>query len=453
MVIRPSRGARIVAAIAVVAVVVGCASQTGSAAAPTPTPTVASSEPTATAAPSEPVTFMVFGDAEELTAYRNIVAAFETEQPGSHVTLVEASDRGDLLTRLSTSFAAGNPPDVFLINYRFYGQFAARGALEPLGPRLDASTSFGTDDIYPEALAAFKFGGVQTCLPQNVSSLAVYYNRDLLEAAGLPDPQPGWRWDEMVAMARTLTKDNDGDGTADQYGLGIEPILIRLAPFVWSAGGELVDDPDRPTRLTLDSPEAQRVLANFFDLRLRDGVIPSDVERELEDDEARFLNGRTAMYMDSRRVTPTLRTIIDFDWDVAPLPVFSSLAGILHSDAYCMSAASTRKDQAWRFIEFFLGPEGQRIGSETGRLVPSLREVAESEAFLDPDAKPANSRIWLDVIPSLRSVPAISTWPEIEDATGPLLEAAMYGELPAADLARQLDEATRDAFARAEYGD
>ena len=74
------------------------------------------------------------------------------------------------------------------------------------------------------------------CLPQNVSSLVVYYNRDLFEAAGVPLPTAGWTWDDMTAAAAAL---RDGD----QYGLGVEASIIRLAPFVWSNGGDIVDDP------------------------------------------------------------------------------------------------------------------------------------------------------------------------------------------------------------------
>ena len=398
------------------------------------------------------IQFMVFGDPEELRAYRSIIVAFKAVEPAITVNLVEASDRFDLLTRLSTTFAAGKPPDVFLINYRFYGQFAARGVLEALGERLASSEAFKEADFYAEALTPFRFGGRQICLPQNVSSLVVYYNRDLFREQGLPDPAPGWRWRDMVDAATALTIDREADGVVDQYGLGVDPTFIRLAPFLWSAGAEPFDDPKRPTRFTLESPEAQRVLESFFALRLEDGVIPSDVEHESEDDESRFLNGRTAMLLDSRRATPVFRTISGFDWDVASLPVFGDPAGILHSDAYCMASQSTHKDQAWRFVEFALGPAGQRIAAESGRTVPSLRAVADSDAFLDPSAKPANARIWLDVVPSLRSVPSISTWPEIEDATSPILEQAMYGEIPAAELAGQLDQATRSIFGRAEYG-
>jgi outer membrane protein TolC len=48
------------------------------------------------------------------------------------------------------------------------------------------------------------------------------------------------------------------------YGLGVEPAIIRFAPFVWSNRAELVDDEEHPTRFTLDSPAAMSALEQFF---------------------------------------------------------------------------------------------------------------------------------------------------------------------------------------------
>jgi multiple sugar transport system substrate-binding protein len=385
--------------------------------------------------PSGEIRFLVFGDPAELEAFRSVVTEFRKVEPGITVELVEASDRDDLIARLSTSFAGGQPPDLFLINYRFYGQFAARGVLEPIQQRLDESEAFAEDDFYEKALEAFRMDGELVCLPQNISSLVVYYNRDLFRKAGVSEPEAGWTWNDMVAKAIQLTRDEDGDGNVDQYGLGVEPTLIRIAPFVWSNGGELVDDVDRPTRFTLDTAAAD---------------VPTEEEIESEDDETRFLNGRTAMVLSSRRSTPTFRTISDFDWDVAPLPRHGEPAGILHSDAYCMTSASDGKDAAWRFMEFALGPVGQRITARSGRTVPSLIEVSRSDAFLDPAAKPANSQVFLDTIPYIRRVPSISTWPEIEDASEVVLEGGLYENVPSDEVSRQLNARTRDMFARAE---
>ena len=78
------------------------------------------------------------------------------------------------------------------------------------------------------------------------------------------------------------------------------------------------------------------------------------------------------------------------------LPGMDEPASVLHSDAYCMTAASQEKDAAWTFLEFALGPEGQRIAAESGRTVPSLRSVAESDAFLDPEVDPAHSEVFVE---------------------------------------------------------
>jgi multiple sugar transport system substrate-binding protein len=115
-----------------------------------------------------------------------------------------------------------------------------------------------------------------------------------------------------------------------------------------------------------------------------------------------------------------------------------------------MTRASKSKEAAWRFLEFALGPEGQRITAATGRTVPSLRAVAESRAFLDPNVKPSRSRVFLDTIPYIQRVPSISTWPEIEDAAEGIIEFGLYDDVPPEEVLGRLDAATRPIFARAE---
>jgi multiple sugar transport system substrate-binding protein len=409
-----------------------------------------------------PVRFLVFGDPEEIRAFRDVTRAYRRES-GRAVQLVEASDRSDLIARLSTSISGGEPPDIFLINYRYYGQFAAREAIEPVSERLESSEAFEADDFFSEPLEAFRWRGEQLCIPQNVSSLAVYVNRNLFRKYSVDVPSRGWTWSQFIETASALTRDARGrviaagdpelgGKPAAVYGLGVEPSIIRVAPFVWSNGGELVDDQERPTRLAFGGPgtPARDALAQFFSLRTPFGFAPSDQEVEAEDDESRFANGRLAMLISSRRSVPTFRTITAFEWDVVPFPVLHEAANVLHSDAYCIAKLSNRRDDAWRFVEFALGPEGQRILARSGRTVPSLRAVAESDAFLDKSKPPRNARVFLDAVPHLRPLPQISTWPEIEDATAGILENGFYLGTPVDQVVRELDEATRPLFARGE---
>ena len=376
------------------------------------------------------VSFMVFGDPAELAAYQELVAAFEQVHPGIAVELIHIPSMSDYRLRLGADFAAGDPADVVLINYRRYAPFARKGVLEPLAPYLRRSDVISDNDFFRVATDPFRWRGQLMCIPQNISSLVVYYNRDLFDAAGVAYPSDDWTWDEFLETAQALTADPDGDGLTDQYGLGVDPSIFRLAPFIWQNGGELavLESGLRPIRLALDSRAAREATEWFVALQTEHGVAPDALAETAEGSESRFLNGRTAMFLNSRRGVPTARRIDGFEWDVAALPRQEREAGILHSDAYCMAAATQDKDAAWAFIEFANSPVGQAIVARTGRTVPSLIEVASSEAFLDPGVAPANSRVWLDTIDTLRTVPVMAAWVDVEELSGDELERAFYGQ-------------------------
>ncbi len=401
------------------------------------------------APPPRTVSFMIFGDLAELAAYESLVAAFETDHPTIDVQLRHIPSQSEYRRRLATDFSGGAPPDVMLLNYRRFATFAAQGGLEPLEPYLAGSDLIQESNFFPETIQAFQLDGQLWCIPQNVSSLVVYYNRGLFDAAGLPNPSDDWTRDEFLAAARALTVDTDGDGRIDQYGLGVEPNLFRLAPFIWQDGGELVDDPANPTRLTLDSPAALSAFQWFVDLQVKENVVPDAVAESAESSESRFLHGRLGMLLNSRRGVPTYRTITSFDWDVAPLPRGRQPAGILHSDGYCMAAATKDKEAAWTFIEYANSVEGQTLVSASGRTVPSLVSVANSAAFLNPDQPPANSIIFVNTIPLLRAVPVMTTWAGIEETASREIERAFYGQASVKEAAAMANTLTRPFFQQA----
>lgn len=393
------------------------------------------------------VRFQVFGDAEELAAYRDLVAAYERASPDD-VSLIEVADRDAHLQKITTGFAAGSPPDVFLVNYRNVAGFAARGALDPAGPRLDASTALKRDAFYPEPLEAFEHRGALQCMPQNISSLVVYYNRDLFRKARLKDPRPGWTYKEFIRAARALTGPVPAGNAVRTYGVGLDPSIVRLAPFVWSAGGDIVDDPDGPTSFTIDSARGREGLFAFLDLQGGERLAPFEQEIEAKGLEERFLGGELGMVLSSRREVPTFRTIEDFEWDVASFPTLREPASVLHSDAYCL-AKGEGADAAWRFVEFAAGPAGQSMLARSGRIVPSLKSVAKSSDFLDPSLPPRSSQVFLDAIPTMRRLPVASTWPELEDAIDLAIKRAYYTELTVEETLARIDRETAPLLERA----
>ncbi|NJM41707.1 MAG: sugar ABC transporter substrate-binding protein, partial [Anaerolineae bacterium] len=114
-------------------------------------------------------------------------------------------------------------------------------------------------------------------------------------------------------------------------------------------------------------------------------------------------------------------------------------ATILHSDGYCHSRLIPTQRRAWKLIEFFASPVGQTKLTEIGRLVPSHKALAESPTFLDPNAKPKNSRIWLDAIPYIHLAPAHPEWIALEGRITKELEGVYYGAKTVADTTAFLD--------------
>ncbi len=384
----------------------------------------------------------LFGGPAEIAGYQAVVDSFEAANPDVEVVLNPVAKQDDLLANLTTAFAGGQPPDVFLVNYLKYGQFAAEGVLADVQPYLDASEAISVEEFAEPPLEAFRFDGeTLTCMPQNISSLEVYYNVDLFDSLGLDHPAAGWDWDDLVAAARTITREG-GEGT---YGIGVEASLQRLAPFVWAAGGDLVDDPLRPTTLTLDDPATREALEFFVGLQTTQGVVPPDAEEQSLAAEERFIAGQLGMYLNSRKSVPTLReSISDFTWDVAPMPAYpgGESVTILHGDAYCLSADGD-PDTAWRFVEHAMTAEGQEILAASGRTVPSRLDVASSPVFLEPEEPPASSQVFVDVIPTIRSLPHTATWSQMQDQVDGILADALYGRVP-------LDQAVEEMTAVAE---
>ena len=392
--------------------------------------------PTATDEALPAITFQVTGDPEETRVYKELAAQYKTDT-GNTVNVVEVPERDVHLAKLTTSFSAGKQPEVFLLNYRYLGGFADRGVIDAAGPRLETSKAFKRDDFYPIPMAAFEYQGALQCIPQNASSLAVYYNVDAFKAAGIEPPGDSWTYDEFADAARLLT----GDG---KHGVGLDLSTIRAAPWVWAAGGELVDDPENPTKFRFDTPEGRRGLEQVIALQ-KNGWAPNADEVDSQGVDERFMEGTVGMFLSSRRDVPVLRQITDFEWDVAPFPADREPASVLHSDGFCLSKHDNA-DAAWKWVEYALSAEGQQVLAASGRSVPSIKAVAESPLFLEPTDPPANSKVFIDALSQMHQLPVTKNWSEVEGLTDDVLEELYYGRISLDEGLERLAEETDGKF-------
>lgn len=380
------------------------------------------------------LTVQAAGGAGELGALRELVDAFEDANPDVEVDFVGVPNQGDHIAKLSTAFAGGNPPDVFLLNYRRLGPFVERGVLAPV-----QLGDLSMDDLYGPPLEAFTYDGELACLPQNISSSVAYLNLDLLEQAGLPLPPADWTWDDLEQMSKALS----GKGIA---AFGLEPMVRNVAPFVWTAGGEVVDDTADPTAMTFDTPEAQQALS-FLDGLQAYGVDARS--RAATPVVEQFEAGELAVVVDSRRSVPAFRKAEGLRFDVRPLPREDPArpsASLLASDAYCVSKDSDSPALAAEFALFAAGPDGGQVLARSGRTVPALKELANSRAFLDPEQQPASAQVWLDVVDDLRRLPNVAAEDEAEEAADDLLQQYFAGKASLEDTVSEIRKATAAVY-------
>jgi multiple sugar transport system substrate-binding protein len=146
---------------------------------------------------------------------------------------------------------------------------------------------------------------------------------------------------------------------------------------------------------------------------------------------------------------PSFRKSEGLDFDVRPLPRVvpgRPSASLLASDAYCVAKDTEVPALAAQFVQFAAGPEGGAVLAESGRTVPVLKELAQSEVFLAPDQLPRSSQVWLDVIPDLRRLPNVAPQDEAEEAADDLLEQYFGGKADLDQTVTEISRATAEAY-------
>ena len=358
---------------------------------PTTAPTVAPTAAPTAAALSGEVSFLTFGSPAHAQAYQTLATAFEAKYHGTKVTVISLADTEvDYHAKLATELAGGQPPEVVLLDYDAAARYFAAGAFQSLSADMSQSTLIHATDFYTQAYTAYQWQGQQMCLPISVSSLVVYYNKKLFDAAGQGYPKAGWTWDQFIATAKALTK------APDQFGVGMDRELNNVLPFIWQNRGELFS-PD-VKQLTLNTPAASAAIQWWVDWQVKNHVAANTTQEQSLDSGTRFQNGQLGMFLDSIDSVPDLRTATGLDWDIGPLPQSHQPATILKSLGQCLTTKGARSDLGWKLIEYTNSAEGQKLLASTGLIVPANISVAQSPAFLDPNALPAHSQVWLDAI-------------------------------------------------------
>jgi len=153
---------------------------------------------------------------------------------------------GENANRIIEGGLSGEPPaDIVLLDLYGAVPLINQGLLLPIDDLFDLD-----DPRWPEGMREFgSYNGKQYGFLMSVNAgSGIYYNRTLLEREGLPDPhelmaQDQWNWDKFLEILKAATKDTDGDGVTDQWGLvNHAGILARI--MLYANGGSIIKQDD-----------------------------------------------------------------------------------------------------------------------------------------------------------------------------------------------------------------
>lgn len=383
-----------------------------------------SSGPASSTASAKPasITVAVYGPKGSLGAYDTLASRFAEEHPNVTVRVQDHPDAESVLKAVES----GHPPDVFVMDHDHLPRLVQERRVHPVDGLLEArKVNFG-DGYQRGGLTAFAANARLQCMPNDVSPLVVYYNKDLVDLRRLarrgeqpPTPLDGWTWDMFATAARRAAR-----GPAD--GVYIEPSLTTLAPFVWSAGGEIVDDPRTPTTLTLASGASRAALQQVLALVRDPNITPSTTDLDKQDAVSRFVHGRLGMILGTRALTPLLRAAHGLRFDVMPLPTLGPQRTIADMTGYCISSHTRAVPAAGDFLAFAVSDEGATITARSGYVVPSNVRVANSPVFTQESRQPQSSFIFNEGVRRAEDLPFVPAWPEMADEVQPALNRLFY---------------------------
>lgn len=337
------------------------------------------------------IEYWQYNFAARVDAMNMLIEQFEAENPDIRVIHNSDIPYANFRDEIAASAPAGVGPDVVTLFYGWIPAFVDAGYLTPL-PEDPFSEEFILETFSP-MVANSKFEGSYWAIPTAVRSLALFWNKDILAAAGLDPEAPPATLDEFVdiALATTIY-----DGDADIFNItqqGHAPALaaqdhhwfreVLLRQF----GGVPYSDDGRTVTYNSEAGCAAFSWLAAFETEHKTGS--NDL---FEDATNSFINGTAALHIDgSFRVGTIARNNPDLNYGVTELPIGPN--GEQHTFGSYWTHGITRRanddparmEAAVKFLQFITRPEAGALWVDNvGELPAQLAAAADEDILNDP---------------------------------------------------------------------
>ena len=299
------------------------------------------------------------------------IESFEEEHPDVDVTYVSGIKPEDYSEWLAEQILAGTEPDVFLVLDDDFEAYASMGAIRNLSDLISLDKGFDEDGFYPALLEYGRKGGNLYALPVECAPTLMFVNKTLLIREGIEMPAENWTWQDFYDICARVTRDTDGDGKLDQFGMyGYDWDLA-----VTSNGGGLFNLERRACHFT--APNVEQSVQFVMQLKkLQQGHEVTG--REVDQGRVAFRPFNFAEYKTYKPYPWRIKKFSNSEWDCVRLPAGPSGKNVspVSTLLLAMSDRTAETGLAWQLMKkITMDPEVQRTVLEKSQGLPVRREV------------------------------------------------------------------------------
>ncbi|WP_223694118.1 ABC transporter substrate-binding protein [Leifsonia poae] len=386
-------------------------------------------------------------DDHQAANYALCIPGFEKANPDITVKISQYNVN-DYFTKLTAGFVSGTAPDAFQNSVPLLGQYAGQKQIMPLDDLIKKSNfDMSTFNI---GVDSWKYtDGKQYGIPLDWAGAAIYFNEDMVKAAGLTDdqiknmtwnPDDGGTFDKIVAHLTVDKNGKRGDepgfdkNNVKTYGIGTLAAgdfngQTSWNPFVTTLGWKLGGDVKAwPKQLPFDDPRLAKTLDYIRTLGDR-GLMPKFGQFTVSSAE-QMGAGQVAMAQDGTWNATTLTKVPGLKVGIAPTVEGPDGRGMIsNSNANNIYVGTKHVDQTWKWVSY-MGTVGcQTIAGKTATFLPSIAQALQATV----DAQKAEGVDISSFVEALKGgelypAPPTANGQELVDTLQPMFEAFFNGE-------------------------
>ncbi|MBA7497406.1 hypothetical protein ES704_00134 [subsurface metagenome] len=313
----------------------------------------------------------------DLSIVEELIESFVVpELAGTGITAIYEPVVDDYQGNLINTLSAGTAGDLFYMDIFWAEYIIKAGQIEPLDDYLAKSTVISKDDIIPSLLDAFSSDGKAYGIPKDFNSLALFYNKDHFDIAGVAYPNENDTWEDLENKLAKVVEAFDGE----VEGIALAPDFARFGAIAYATGWEPFVD----GKTNLMDPAFLEAFNWYTGLKEKGlGVMPADVGQGWNG--GAFAIEKVAVALEGGWILGFLRDEApNLKYGATLLPKNSGTGqpgNLIYTVAWGMNANSKNKDAAFKVMEALTSPAAQQFILERGLAIPSRKALADNPYF------------------------------------------------------------------------